>query len=234
MKNRREPTRLSKTRAKVENDLRGMSAKSYYAHKGMTSGLYRRIREALPANLWTKLDRGRLMTKGQRDKVVDALHRVMATDPWPYSWPDIIVKFVTTSGQIRSKLNVKVVTMPKSSSADGTLYFLLPEHPQPLVTADGFTGRVGFSSHAIDRMIARSNTREHAVRYGPTIVSALLSAILEAGIVEHGVHGPCLVTKNGGETRGYFPITRTSLPDGRDLWACKTFLEPGMRGAPES
>lgn len=236
MRNRKnQPVRLSRTPAKVANDLRGMSAKAYYAHQGMTTGLYRRIRESMPANLWTKIDRGRFLTEGQQEKVVEALHRVMVNDShWPYSWPDITIGFTRVNGRFQTRLRVKVITVPKESCSDGTLYFPLPEHPQPLVSADGFMGRVGFSSHAIDQMIARSNTREYAILHGPTVVSRILSAVLKEGIVEHGAYGPCLVVKNGEETRGYLPIKRASLPDGRALWVCKTFLEPGMRGAPES
>lgn len=234
-RNRNQPTRLSRTPVKVANDLRGMSAKVYYAHKGMTAGLYRRIKESLPPNLWIKIDRGRFLTERQQSRIVEALHRVMADDPnWPYSWPDITIAFVRVNGQLQTRLSVRVVTMPKESSSDGTLYFPLPEHPRPLVSADGFTGRVGLSSHAIDQLIARSNTREHAISHGPTIVSRILSAVLEEGIVEHGAYGPCLVVKNREETRGYLPIKRTSLLDGGALWVCKTFLEPNMRGTPES
>lgn len=229
--------RLSRTPAKVSNDLRGLSAKSYYAHRGMTAGLYGRIRESLPPNLWIKLDRGRFLTKKQQDKIVKALHRVMANDSnWPYSWPDITIRFALVSGRLQARLSVKVITMPKASSSDGTLYFPLPEHPRPLVSADGFTGRVGFSSHAIDQMIARTDIREVcAILRGPTAISEIMSAVLKGGVVEQGAYGPCLAVRlEHGKTLGYFPIKRASLSDGGSLWVCKTFLEPEMRGTPES
>lgn len=235
-KRKQSAGRLSRTPAKVINDLRGLSAKAYYAHKGMTAGLHRRIRESMPNNLWIRLDRGRFLTEGQQCRIAEALNRVMVNDPnWPYSWPDITVAIARVNGRLQTRLSVEVITMPKEPGSDGTLYFPLPEHPKTLVSAGGFTGHVGFSSHAIDQMISRSDLRETtALLRGPTVISEIMSIVLKEGAVERGAHGPCLVIKTkDGKTLGYLPIKRTSLSD-RSLWVCKTCLDPDMRGTPES
>ena len=228
--------RLSRSRIPRRGDLRGLSARDYYAQEEMTRGILGKLRPLVEPGLWKKLDRGKPISGEQAEEIGRALGSIAVRSKcWPFSWPVVRMtpKGVGAKRPAAEFRHVRVEGMPKVATADGNVF--VPT--QQKVEADGRSGTVGFSSHAIEQWLARTNysARHIAMRLGePGLAMKFLASVVRGGAVECGQHGPCLaIMTTCGETKalGYFPLVPTSV-GGQDAWVCKTYLHPGMRGVP--
>jgi len=227
--------RASSRKVKIKGDLRGMKAREYYAHERMTKNVVAACRRHLDHNLWVKLDRCKPVTKGQAEKIEDALNRAAVEQPeWPFAWPHVKFNFVDL-GCSRPGIMVEWVEvrrMPKVESGLGTAY---TPNTEDTVSFGGRDGMVVYSKHALEQLVNRVPwLRESgAIKYTPSLVQDVLRDVASAGVVERGAYGPCLVVRSqGGTTLGFFPMVSDVL-DGKPVWVCKTFLSPGMRGLPK-
>jgi len=226
--------RLSRTGVPQRcGDLRGLSARDYYAREEMSRGILGKLRPLLDPGLWKKLDRGKPIGGDQAEEVLKALGRVaVGSKCWPFSWPVVRMrpKSVGARRPAAEFQHVRVDGIPKVATPDGCVF--VPT--RRTVAVGGREGVVGFSRHAVEQWLARTHyaVRHVAGRLGlPELAMRTLEAAVLDGVVEPGAHGPCLAVTHEGEAVGYFPLARTEV-GGRDAWVCKTFLRPGMRGVP--
>ena len=235
----RSGSRLSRTRVPQRGDLRRMSAKDYYAREEMTRGIMAKLRPLLEPGLWMKLDRGKRISAAQAEQIRLALGRIAVSSAgWPFSWPAVkmlprrvgakhLPRRVGAKHPAAEFLYVEVEGIRKVNTPDGAVYMPAPR----AVTAAGRSGIVGFSSHAIDQWMSRTEgaSRDVAVELGlPELVREVLASVVRGGAVDAGARGMYLVQKHEGEPIGYFPLAACDV-GGESAWVCKTFLTPEMR-----
>lgn len=211
-------------------DLRRLNAREYYAREEMTKGIMAKLRPFLEEGLWKKLDRGRPVTGAQAEKIRLALNRMaIASKGWPLSWP--VVRLAPGRLGSPELRYVEIDGIRKVGTPDGVVY--MPA-PGVAVSAAGRTGPVGFSSHAIDQWMGRTEgaCRDVAMALGqPGLVRGVLASVVRDGAVESGAGGGLFLAEmHKGEAIGYFPLAACEV-DGGLAWVCKTFLTPEMRRA---
>ena len=224
-------SRLSRTRVPQRGDLRRMSAKDYYAREEMTRGIMAKLRPLLDPGLWMKLDRGKPISAAQAEQIRLALGRMAVSSAgWPFSWPVVkmLPKRVGAKHPAAEFRYVEIDSVRKVDTPDGAVYVPAPGRA---VAVGGRTGLVGFSSHAIDQWMSRTEgaSRDVAVELGlPELVREVLASVVRGGAVDAGARGMYLVQKHEGEPIGYFPLAACDV-GGESAWVCKTFLTPEMR-----
>ena len=222
-----KPTRVSRQKRVVRGSLVGLTCDQYYRTQKFTNTNFVKLAgKYLPANILKKFDRGRPLTQKQGTLVVDALNKVLydLADHFPFETPCVKLRRKIPRGQLKGHVyqisSYVLIRMPKVGTDNGTVY---KSSPQKL-SYGGHTGEIGFSSHAINRMMERTLLSQLCKTdiLLPLDVMKLATTELKVSQGTHGLQlhiGPL----------GFMPLIWDKQAS---MWVCKTFLERTMRGTP--
>jgi len=228
-------TRLSREQLKFEGKLSGLPAKEYYGLKQLdVPKAFARSAKFLNRDLWKKFDRFKPITDAQSAKVHHAINRALLDNlpTYPYTTPTITLNHTTTrkSGKkIWGIQSIRVITVRPTPTNEGSVYRPLTRRKFAI---DGKVGWIGYSSHAIDRLLERvPEILEYAHHTNALVTLRILARISNnQHAIEHG-RTWMLEAKFEDCHLGYFPIT---YHEQHKLWVCRTFLLAGMDGTPNN
>lgn len=221
--------RASRAKRHINANLRGLSAKEYYDFERISkTNLVTAARRLLPDNIWTKFDRGKPMSEKHGEQVVDALNEVALEMTPDYPFTTLVVDVVRSQsrlspGQKRRYLyrlkSISLKIMKTTPSKHGSVYILrkvLKEH-------DGHKGPVGFSSHAINRLMERVPDIREFAKIDTMVARAALLKTVDEWKVERGDDSIQLQV-------GPFGFFVMVWDETKNMWVCTTMLERDMKG----
>lgn len=229
--------RQSRLQHIVDGSLKGIKAKEYYQLQDLyPRKIFISARKYMPENLWTKLDRRKPISRKNSQVIKEAINQaaVEQVKDFPFTTPIIETeeqpyrryrfsppepnKFIFT---LRS---VKIVNMENRPSSQGTVYFASTHGSD--VTLDNQSGRIGFSRHAIERLLERCpDIVSFAKKERCDAVLHLLYVFVKKERIRQSETGYMLTAL----PFGCFPMTYDYLAK---CWICTSFLTTDMNGLP--
>lgn len=207
-------SRKTKGQFVIRDSLKGLSAAQYYSIVGMKNIIIA-TKKYLPENIWKKWDRNKPLSPRHKNMVDDAIQQVLYSkfgSQIPYSTP------IFSKRRHGDLLAFQIYHLRKIITPNGTAYIAYGKK----VTIDDMTGRVAFSTHAIDRIMTRTDLAEKAKKDIEKPLYVLMKSAAQQ-VVERGSQGHQLKM---GEY-GYCPLV---WDQSIETWIATTFLENQMKG----